>query len=115
MIYRNHTPRCPHGFAKGIVRCQVCEPSISLVPEEFRQKPTFWKFRIGGVYGGVTLTERLTKERVNVRCGCGNAFEISRSAVQRHHRAGTTCMCPKCTEDKNPRLRGVMYRGAHSG
>lgn len=28
MIFRNFTPRCPHGFAIGIVPCEECKTKV---------------------------------------------------------------------------------------
>lgn len=96
------TIRCDHGFAKNIpdIRCLECHPPLRGDERDESSAPTRrapgFRFAIGAVIAGAQIVGRLSNDRIDCICECGERYDISRSAVARHHKAGTTSRCWPC-------------------
>jgi hypothetical protein len=84
--------RCPHGFYRSQVHCAECSPSAT---SKVRRSPGF-RFVIGSIIAGAQIVGRVSNDRIECICECGEEFEITRSSVARHHKAGTKSRCLPC-------------------
>jgi hypothetical protein len=96
MKYVNRTPRCRHGFAVGLpgIRCEQC--NLSRTGRRHGRRPANCRIFPGSTVGGALILQRLSNDRIQAKCACGGVYEVSRSALSRSHRTGTTAMCLTC-------------------
>jgi hypothetical protein len=99
MKYVNRTPRCAHGFAVGIpgIRCSECRASMARRKAAGSGRPPInCKIFPGSVVGGSLILQRLSNDRIEAKCPCGETYEVSRSALSRNQRTGTIARCLTC-------------------
>lgn len=89
--------RCEHGFAKGVVTCDICDGTS----RSRRPRPSVaYVLNIGAVVAGATVIELMAiEERARARavCGCGQQFTVRVDNLRRKHREGSKARCPVCS------------------
>lgn len=94
--------RCPCGFLLGLRLCELHDNG----PRN-EAKVTVEILVPGLVVGGSTISRNLGDATVEMRCGCGELFITTPSALYKVRNRLTRCCCAKCRRSKPHGLVGT--------